>query len=164
MTSECPTCGEGFGSQKAMKIHHKAKHGQSLATEKSTCLSCDSEFSYYPSNRSGELCHECSDKHSDEWSEHMMSLKGPEDIDGRSSEDSTLHKRRRIQQIKLGVGCSECGYNEHPAALDFHHLENKDRSITRLVSGNFKWSRVLTDLQKCDVLCSNCHRVIHSSA
>jgi hypothetical protein len=59
---------------------------------------------------------------------------------------------------KLMVGCFKCGYKEHHAALDFHHMiNNKDTLLCQAKS----MTKALMEIEKCVVLCSNCHRVLH---
>lgn len=63
--------------------------------------------------------------------------------------------------LKLEKGCIKCGYNEHHAALDFHHRNGKTdkvMNISRLC--NYSWKKVLEEIEKCDVICSNCHRIL----
>lgn len=60
-----------------------------------------------------------------------------------------------------GGKCSICGYDKCIQALEFHHLDtNKDFGIgdngyTRA------WSKVKEELDKCILVCANCHREIH---
>lgn len=66
--------------------------------------------------------------------------------------------RERLNGYKLARGCSRCGYNRHPAALEFHHLEptTKVTEVTRLVWCT--WERVMKEVRLCELLCANCHR------
>lgn len=64
-------------------------------------------------------------------------------------------------------GCEICGYNAHPAALTFDHLNpaNKYRTksgnlvhLSDMIKGNrYSLKTVLTEIEKCRVLCFNCH-------
>lgn len=58
--------------------------------------------------------------------------------------------------------CKTCGEN-HPACLEFHHLdpENKDNDIAYMVNTGYSIARILREIEKCVVLCSNCHRKLH---
>ena len=66
---------------------------------------------------------------------------------------------KRISSIALSCGCAKCGYNKHPAPLEFHHLENKVKNISDMVTNFCKWEAIEAEIQKCIVLCANCHRV-----
>jgi hypothetical protein len=69
-------------------------------------------------------------------------------------------RRKEVDKIKLAAGCSRCGYKEHPAALDFDHLPGTVKYMN--VSMMFTCSRqkVMEEISKCQVLCSNCHKII----
>lgn len=64
--------------------------------------------------------------------------------------------RERINAYKLARGCAVCGYNVHPAALQFDHIRGEKLF---LISQDPKtaWSRILAEMDKCQVLCVNCH-------
>ena len=63
--------------------------------------------------------------------------------------------------FKATLKCKVCGEN-HPATLDFHHVDpnEKEHSIDRLVR-NRSWKTIERELEKCVVLCANCHRKHH---
>jgi hypothetical protein len=63
-----------------------------------------------------------------------------------------------INAIKIERGCSVCGYKEHAAALDFNHVRGEKRFN---VSQDTKtaWRRLLEEIDKCEILCANCHRI-----
>jgi hypothetical protein len=76
---------------------------------------------------------------------------------------STNKMHTFINQYKLEMGCSICGYSEHPSALDFHHVNNdKEYSISTMVNQRYSKQRILNEMKKCIVVCANCHRIIHS--
>ena len=63
--------------------------------------------------------------------------------------------------------CSKCGYDKCLSALDFHHLDprTKSLSISQFIAlqpfNRINKVRIFDELQKCIVLCSNCHRELH---
>jgi hypothetical protein len=61
-----------------------------------------------------------------------------------------------------GKKCKRCGVNHlHIHAYDFHHVKgNKDTEISKMA--NEKWSKVQSELDKCVVLCKNCHAETHA--
>jgi len=63
-------------------------------------------------------------------------------------------------EVKQKLKCEQCGFS-HPAALDFHHFaDDKDVEVSLLVHQGSK-KRILEEIKKCIVLCSNCHRIHH---
>jgi len=60
------------------------------------------------------------------------------------------------------VGCQICGYNRYPGALELHHINGKkgfgisDKGYTR------SWKKVKAELDKCVLVCANCHREIEA--
>lgn len=77
------------------------------------------------------------------------------------------YRARRMQalnDIKLARGCVDCGYAEHPAALDFDHRDREAKGAQwarRSFAANIErnWADLLTEIAKCDVRCANCHRI-----
>lgn len=72
---------------------------------------------------------------------------------------------RKLHLIDLrGGGCEKCGYNKNLSALDFHHLDptGKESQLDarKLSNSTMKW--IMTEFEKCQVLCANCHREEHS--
>jgi hypothetical protein len=67
-------------------------------------------------------------------------------------------RRNDINAIKVARGCSICGYNKHPAALDFNHARG-EKLFNVSQDTKMAWPKVLDEIAKCDVLCANCHRI-----
>ncbi len=69
-------------------------------------------------------------------------------------------RQELVNAYKTERGCLICGFNEDPVALDLDHLspEEKVAGVSRLLR-YASWEAVLAELEKCQVLCSNCHRV-----
>jgi|ERR1035437_867418 hypothetical protein len=65
----------------------------------------------------------------------------------------------RFAALKLATGCIDCGYKEHPAALEYDHLPGtiKTNMVGDLIHGS--WERLLEEVVKCELVCANCHRV-----
>jgi hypothetical protein len=89
------------------------------------------------------------------------------------SEESKLKQSQKSIEIRrknkqkaldyLGNKCISCGYNKCSAALEFHHIDpsNKTNQISRMLTS--KWNIILEELNKCILLCSNCHAEHHNS-
>lgn len=71
-------------------------------------------------------------------------------------------RAKKKQAIEyLGGQCADCGVKYHPSVYDFHHLRNKDGNWRQIQSWSFK--RIKKELDKCVLLCSNCHRLRHAN-
>ena len=69
--------------------------------------------------------------------------------------------KKWFNSYKRGLKCEKCGFN-HPAALDFHHSnpEEKEFNISTLKHIGSK-EKLIKEIEKCVVLCANCHRIHH---
>lgn len=72
--------------------------------------------------------------------------------------------RAKAAAIKyLGGKCVKCGWSGNQAALQFHH---KDPSKKDFIIGNVankSWDSIKKEMQKCILLCANCHMIEHST-
>lgn len=68
--------------------------------------------------------------------------------------------KERLRRIKLATGCKLCGYKGHHATLEFHHRNPKLKRFGLGELAGYSWRLVSEELLKCDILCSNCHRVL----
>lgn len=66
--------------------------------------------------------------------------------------------RAKIDEIKT-VPCMDCGKNFPPCAMDFDHREGKIFNISRAASIKLNWETIQEEINKCDIVCSNCHRI-----
>jgi 5-methylcytosine-specific restriction endonuclease McrA len=73
-------------------------------------------------------------------------------------------RRRSIKEkaiILKGGKCQICGYDRYPGGLDFHHLDPSTKTFGIGSGGHSRsWQRVLEELEKCILVCANCHREI----
>lgn len=70
--------------------------------------------------------------------------------------------RSRLIQYKGGK-CSRCGYDRCIEALELHHRDSSKKDFGLLAHGLTRaWEKVKAEADKCDLLCANCHREIHS--
>ena len=61
----------------------------------------------------------------------------------------------------MGGKCHECKLVDDPAVYDFHHLDpkQKDFSIGQQAKS---FDKIKSELDKCIMLCANCHRKMHN--
>lgn len=77
---------------------------------------------------------------------------------------SNSQRQRNTKRLSIeykGGKCSICGYDKCVAALDFHHInpEEKDKDYFNMRGG--LTDDLKTELDKCVLLCANCHREVH---
>jgi hypothetical protein len=64
----------------------------------------------------------------------------------------------------LGGECNRCGWSGNLSVFDFHHKNPKlkDFGPSSDELANKSWSLVKKELDKCELLCANCHRLEHN--
>jgi 5-methylcytosine-specific restriction endonuclease McrA len=78
-----------------------------------------------------------------------------------------VQKRRKNLRWKAiaykGGRCQSCGYDRCREALEFHHLNSFRKDFGISSKGYTRsWGKVQKELDKCILLCANCHREIHA--
>lgn len=67
-------------------------------------------------------------------------------------------RQRKLELLALRGGqCVDCGYNRHPAALDFDHVIGSKEFSIALGLGK-PWDVLVTEAKKCVIRCANCRR------
>jgi 5-methylcytosine-specific restriction endonuclease McrA len=75
-------------------------------------------------------------------------------------------RRREIREwffsYKKTLKCQLCPEN-HPGCLDFHHKNRSDKGacVVDMVTGGRCIAAIKAEMEKCMILCSNCHRKLH---
>ena len=79
---------------------------------------------------------------------------------------AVVKRRKKIKTMAveyLGGKCMSCSYCRSIDALDFHHLDTNSKDFGVSKDGLTRsWERVRKELDKCVLLCANCHREIHA--
>lgn len=65
-----------------------------------------------------------------------------------------------VNAYKAECGCKDCA-NDNPIVLDFHHLGDKESSISNMITRGMPLEKIKAEIEKCVVLCANCHRIEH---
>lgn len=86
------------------------------------------------------------------------------EVDVENAHKTILRRSMKKQAIKiLGGECMICGYNKCIDALELYHKDPNEKEF-KLGSGNtMSWKEYRSEVKKCILLCSNCHKEIYAS-
>jgi hypothetical protein len=76
-----------------------------------------------------------------------------------------MRRQRRLKQRAVdykGSRCQRCGYDRYVGSLEFHHRDRSQKDFTFSQAKMKKFELVKDELDKCDLLCANCHREAHA--
>lgn len=146
MILQCVVCGQDMEAIKSTKKYcsrkcenqYRKEHGNpSLAR---TCLICEEPFTLKNAlANQRQCCYRCM----------------PEGIQLTRSMFITKLKE------KFDSKCQKCGYDRYSGALEFHHIDPSQKDFT-ISNMNFKLTEAVEEIKKCVLLCSNCHKELHS--
>lgn len=84
----------------------------------------------------------------------------------RRNAKTIRYQKRHRREVKSrliaahGGRCVDCGYAGALAALDFHHRDSGTKEFA-ISSFRGSWAKLVAEVEKCDLLCANCHRIRH---
>ena len=77
---------------------------------------------------------------------------------------TTVERHRKFKKECVaykGGKCIDCGFAGHPGVFDFHHTNPLEKDLEISKSKTKKLAIVKSELDKCVLLCANCHRLRH---
>ena len=84
----------------------------------------------------------------------------------RKCENSEGIKRKTSTKTKCveykGGKCFVCGYNKYQGSLDFHHIDPKEKDFSIGNMRGTSFENLKQELDKCVLLCKNCHYEVHA--
>lgn len=90
------------------------------------------------------------------WKQHYENNKEYYRLKSKNAARKTI---MRVLELKSKHGC-ECGEN-NPLLLDFHHINGDDKLFSIAQMRLYSWSRILSEIKKCVIMCIKCHRLKH---
>lgn len=93
------------------------------------------------------------DKNSYSTNERKLSIR-------KAAKNSQKKLREHIDNIRKNGSCSNCK-EDRWYVLDFHHTRDKIYSIANSLKRCISINKLQEELDKCILLCSNCHRELH---
>lgn len=150
----CENCGKEFKT--TIVVEGKKRNLQS----RKYCLDC-SPFGSHNTTKMGNRhkCYICGEENPDKFYGNKTKTCG-KCHNKQNIEKGKENKRFAIEY--LGGKCICCGFNKYPCSLDIHHKNPSEKDAN---FGSYKgWSRerLIKELDKCVLLCSNCHNAYHN--
>jgi hypothetical protein len=127
------------------------------------CTICKKEKSLTEFNKNkcrkdglNNLCKECSRKRSrkyykDNHEKHIIEV-------GKNKEKYINRNRQRIIEYFINHHCVDCGEKDI-RVLEFDHLRDKENTISYMIQYPMSWEKIEKEIKKCEVRCSNCHKI-----
>lgn len=106
------------------------------------------------------ICRECNKSHSKQYYQNNI-IKHRKVISERQNKIRTQNTII-VNQIR-SKGCSICG-EKSICCLDFHHLDpsEKEYGVAQMLGTGYSLEKIKKEIDKCILVCSNCHRKIHN--
>lgn len=74
----------------------------------------------------------------------------------------SYRQRNKIKAIDYKGGkCEICGYDKSNWSLEFHHTDPNNKDFNISSKSHFNWDKIKIELDKCILVCKNCHGEIH---
>lgn len=150
-----------------MESHHSIHPWYCIHMETKTCTKCKKDkplSEYYKKSQTKDgLMHTCKScdkdyrKTTNRWGlwarenrEHCEQLKA----------QHIASRQRLVEEIKADRECADCQNCFPPVCMDFDHVRGEKRlSISEMVRTGYSEKSILEEIDKCDLVCANCHRI-----
>ena len=75
-----------------------------------------------------------------------------------NNKNMVIRNRLKMIEFLKDKECSNCGEKD-PVVLEFHHPnDDKKHPVATLLTNGYSWSAIKREIDKCIILCANCHR------
>jgi len=129
----------GCNIKKALKEYYKRKKGKRSGQYYEKCKICMKQrgILYYHKNRKRQL-----------------------ELAIKRRHNYYKTKRDFIDSLK-NISCKDCGKVYPAYVMDFDHKDGKIKvgNIASMITRNLSLKRIQKEIEKCDIVCANCHRI-----
>lgn len=132
----------------------------------SICGEAKNNDNFYYRNRTKSVLHsQCKDcyteKRRESWKTyyHKHGSKYRQHAVQRNRELKASLRNKMLEYLD-NKRCVECGIN-NPIVLEFDHIDPKTKSfsIASGISNTRSWESIMEEIDKCQILCANCHKI-----
>lgn len=117
------------------------------------CKQCNVGTDFH---KGANCCKTCANARSRVWHSKR------ENLDKRNKTVNIKQRQRKEDLVKqFGGKCSICGQSFPDCCYDFHHLDMTQKEYNPSYMIKMNPERAKTELSKCILVCSNCHRILH---
>ena len=160
----CRACWQIGKNEKFVELQ-----GIKLRARSQTCSECLKEYLIINSAKERKRCKECHMDYTHKLrrgtNPHNKGVSNPncksysKEYKSQQAKEKLKSKRKHVITIK-GNKCSRCGEENLPiAAYELHHRNPKEKD-RKSMRGSLE--KILNEAEKCDLVCANCHKIIHS--
>lgn len=159
---QCKKCGKDFvrancnfcydclpsGLSDSARHTAKAKLEREINPIIISCKNCGKDFILPYGEVNRHYCYKCRPKGISKTESHLLSRK--------------FGKQKALDY--LGGKCICCGFDTYISSLEFHHIDDsiKKFNIADKIKSVKLTEEIYKELDKCVILCSNCHRAFHA--
>lgn len=141
---DCPDCDKSFDTENKLAGHYGGAHEGGLPKPDNVTLPEDKEWS--------------------ELSPRQRSYYRNQDKAAEKRKQRREDIREWFYNYKKKLECSKCD-EDRPPAIQFHHPnDDKEKRVSELVTKGYGKETILKEIDKCEVLCANCHSVLHAGS
>ena len=117
------------------------------------CNKCNKISEFSPK---GKMCRECNKEYQ---RQHYQKNK---DYYRSKSGEHKRKIRKEVDKLKEAGSCSVCKKSYPAPVMDYHHLGDKSLEVSHMISNSMSREKVFAEIDKCVLLCANCHRLTHA--
>jgi len=132
--------------------------------ETKICTKCKKELdvndffvSHKKTGRRHSICRYCQREYKLKWY-HDNYPKKKDHFNNRKKETAKKLQNKIIEYLS-DKKCITCSENDI-VTFEFDHINPKEKvlEISKMIASGYSWESVLKEIEKCNILCANCHR------
>ena len=131
--------------------------------ESKKCSNCKIEKDFNQFNKDknkkggvGNVCKDCNKLYMNSYYQSNKERLGKETY--KNKQKNKVDNREKMFEYLNSCECKDCG-NSDVRVLEFDHIGKKKRSVNQLLQEGRGWNRILEEIELCEVVCSNCHKI-----
>jgi len=156
----CKLCGKKFPNR--LKLNGKIRN----LKNRKYCLNCSgfglhntTQLNFKFKGKRMRICKGCGILLTKKNTYKIRTLNCKKCFNKKTNEIVIRHKKEAIKI--LGGKCIRCGFNGNYIVFEFHHPNSNKESSWGKLRNKKGWKFILKEIKKCQLVCANCHRIIH---